>query len=63
MIKGEVNGVEVRIFDSLDEALKAGCFIDTPIPDEAGFLHARFHNGTEWTPAIVRMRRFAEAKP
>ena len=63
MITAEINGVKTRIFDTPKEALDAGCFIDSPIPDGDGLLHAHLHNGSEWTIALVRLARNGKSQP
>ena len=47
----------IVIFKNVQEALRAGYLIESPIPDSEGFLHARTDTGRGWAVALVEMRR------
>ena len=44
----------IQIFQNIQEALRAGFMIDSPIPDADGFLHARILTAAGWSQALVR---------
>ncbi len=46
----------IRIFEDVQEALRAGYAIESPIPDSEGFLHARIHLAGGWARALIRAR-------
>jgi hypothetical protein len=43
----------IQIFKSVQDALRAGYMIDSPVPDYDGFLRARIHTSTGWARALV----------
>ena len=49
-----MNGI--HIFQSVEEAIRAGFEIVSPYPDGAGFLMARMRAGDLWALALVRIR-------
>jgi hypothetical protein len=46
----------IHIFESVQEALRAGYTIESPIPDSEGFLHARTRTRGGWAQALVRTK-------
>ena len=45
----------IGIFESVREALKAGYMLESPYPDDEGFLQARIQTKAGWAKALVRM--------
>lgn len=44
----------IQIFQSVQEAIRAGFIIDSPIPDPEGFLHASIRTSAGWARALIR---------
>jgi len=46
----------IQIFDNVEQALRSGYLIESPIADAEGFLHARIRLCAGWARALVRAR-------
>jgi hypothetical protein len=46
----------ILIFNTSEEALHAGFMIESPIPDDEGFLHARIRTSNGWGRALIRTK-------
>jgi len=44
----------IVIFNSLQDAIRAGYIIESLYPDSEGFLHARTREPRGWAKALVR---------
>lgn len=47
----------IVIFNSVEEAIRAGYIIESPIPDSEGFLPSRIRTESGWQKALIRGRR------
>ena len=45
----------ILIFENVRDAINAGFTIESPFPDNEGFLHARIQTTAGWAKAIVRV--------
>ena len=46
----------ILIFGTVEEALRAGFAIESPIPDGEGFLHARIRTSSGWARGLIRSK-------
>jgi hypothetical protein len=44
----------ITIFSTVNEAIRAGFTLESPYPDNEGFLHARIRTTAGWAIALVR---------
>ena len=48
----------IVIFESVREALIAGYMVESPIPDDEGFVHVRIHTPAGWAKALASARYY-----
>jgi hypothetical protein len=44
----------ILFFNTLQDAIRAGYMIESPMPDSEGFLHAKSRSQSGWAKALVR---------
>jgi hypothetical protein len=44
----------ILIFKNVQEAVRAGYIVESPIPDSEGFLHARIRTDRGWAIALIQ---------